>query len=244
MHLRSRSRRLVGSALVASTLFAGAAVAPSPAGAATDANKTYVRALYGDLLDRPSATGNDAGVTFWANKLETQTKGQVARGIQRGSTEYYGNVVDIYYQLFLDRSADPNGRSFYIAKWRARASTIETIVANLAGSAEYFDLSGDTNAGFVDKVYFDVLGREATTGEKSAGIAALATQTRGKFAQLLAQGSEAHGAHVDAAYMGFLGRSAGASERSYWVGQLNGGLRSEDFDASLVSSSEYYDRNS
>ena len=117
-------------------------------------------------------------------------------------------------------------------------------VPRLAGSNEFFTKAGGTNAGFVDAVYFDALGRGPTNAERTSATSDLAHESRGKFAEGVAQGTEAHTHHVSDAYMGYLGRKASPSEIAYWVGKLNSGLRSEDFDAIVVASSEYYAANS
>ena len=87
MHSRHVCRRLF--AVVALTgLVVAAAVTDSPvAGAATDANRSYVSSLYGDLLERTNTSANTAGVEFWANRLETHPRLQVARSIQYATNE-------------------------------------------------------------------------------------------------------------------------------------------------------------
>lgn len=244
MHQRPTTRR-IGSALLLCTVavVAAAGLAP-PVGAATDANRTYVRALYVDLLDRPDPTVNSAGVEFWANRLDTQSRSQVAMGIQKASMEYYGRVVDIAYLAYLDREADAAGRAFYVDAWRTRTRTLEAVVVALVGSNEYFTLHGGTNESFVEAAYFDILGREPSTAEAAAGIALVTSSSRGALARRLETSTERRRQVVTNGYGTFLGRIPSAGERDYWVGRLEDGLRREFFDVALVASSEYYNANS
>lgn len=243
MHQRSTTRFCAVVLVCAMTFGVGAALAPS-AGAATDANRNYVRALYGDLLDRPDLTVNDAGIEFWANRLDTMTRTQVATGIQRGSSEYYGRIVDILYLALLDRDPDPVGRAFYVDSWRNRTRTLEDVVVILVSSNEYYQFNGGTDRAFVEAVYFDLLGRQPSNEEIAAGLGVVAASGRASLARRVETSNERRVQNVTDAYGTYLGRIPGDSERNYWVGRLANGLRSELFDVAILASSEYYRANS
>jgi hypothetical protein len=222
-----------------------AAVIQSPvAGAATPANQDYVRALYGDLLDRSDTTTDPAGVDFWANRLATHSKLDVARSIQYSSDEYFRHLADIGYAVYLDRAADPAGRNFLVQGWMARRFTYQRMVATLVGSHEYFALAGSTNGGFVDRAFADILGSEPSTSARNYFVGVAASQGRARVAILLATSHQALTAFVSYQYDSFLGRSVDPPSLTYWVDRLSNGFRREDFDVTLVSSSEYYAKNS
>lgn len=250
MHQRLLPRRLIAALALSCTMLAPAltggiptAGATARAVAATPANTAYVRALYKDLLDRTDETSDAEGVAYWANQLPGRSRADVARAIQYGSSEYFGVLVDIAYASYLDRVADPAGRAYYVDGWRSRRLTYEGLLAALLGSNEYYGLHGATNASFVDAVYFDVLGREADPGGRAHYQGVASTQGRGAVAVLLATSHEARVAQVSFQYLTFLGRPADPGGLAYWVDQLSNGLRREDFDVALLSSSEYYNNN-
>ncbi|MEJ7585634.1 MAG: DUF4214 domain-containing protein [Acidimicrobiales bacterium] len=220
----STPRRLAAVVLVSAlALGVGAGLAP-PAGAATDANRTYVRALYEDLLDRSDLTVNAAGIEFWADRLDTQTRLQVTTGIQKATSEYYGHVVDIAYQVFLGRDADSSGRAFYVDAWRSRTRTLEAVVYALVGSNEYYVFNGSNDVDFVEAAYFDILGREPEPAEMADGLALVAATSRATLARQLETSTERRRQAVTYAYDNFLGRTANPGN-DYWVDRIADGLR-------------------
>lgn len=245
MAIRPRVARFAAALVTGGAVLAGTLVAPSTAGAATPQNENYVGALYLDLLEREDPIGDPVGVTFWANRLEQpgQTRQSVATGIQRSSKEYYGKVVDLAYLLYLQRSADTAGRDFYIDGWRTRRLTLDAVVVALGGSDEYFRKAGGTNAAFIDRIYFDVFGREVDAGGRAYGLSVIARSSRGNYVRFLVRSTEKRRIMVSDQYGTFLGRIPSPPERDYWVNRLQRGLRSEDFDTALLSSSEYYNAN-
>lgn len=244
MHLRPIQRRL-GAALVicAMAMGIGGGLAPS-AGAATTANRNYVRALYSDLLDRPDPYTDSAGMAFWADKLDTDTRDHVAKSIQKAGAEYYGHIVDLAYFAYLDRDPDPAGRTFYVDAWRKRTRTLELVVSAIVGSNEYFTFNGGNDNAFVTAAYFDILGHEPTPGELASGLATVKSSSRGYLAKQLESSTERRRQIVTDAYGTFLGRVPSDAERDYWVGRLQNGLRREFFDVAILVSNEYYNANS
>ncbi|WCO68283.1 hypothetical protein PO878_06025 [Iamia majanohamensis] len=248
---RPTTRRLLAAVALCAALLAGT-LASAPAGAQSQENTTYVRSLYADLLDRVNTTGDDAGVAYWANRLDRRSEPRVftVQQLMKAGSEYYGQIVDINYALFLDRTADPGGRDFYVQGWRNRRFTLERVVTTLGGSNEYYNRQGATTASFVDAIYFDVLGRRADDGGRQFGIDYVSSRGggvsgRGQYVALLVRSREKRGQVVDDAFGTFLGRAPTAQERQQFVDALTPtGLRREDFDAQLVASTEYYSRNS
>lgn len=244
MHLGSVCRRLL-AVLALCGLVAAATVIESPAaGAATAANQNYVRSLYADLLDRNDTSANAAGVNFWANRLATHPRLEVARSIQYASDEYFRRLTDIGYAIYLDRSPDAAGRNFLVQAWMSRRFTYERMVATLVGSNEYYRLAGSTNGSFVDNAYADILGSEPSPSARSYFIGVAASRGRGVVAVLLATSHQALTAFVEFQYNTFLGRNVDAGSRTFWVDRLTDGFRREDFDVTLLASNEYYVKNS
>lgn len=246
MQMRSRSTRFLVALVAGTSILAGSLATAPSAGAATPANTEYVRSLYLDLLDRSDPTADQAGITYWANRLEQpgQTRAKVVENIQRGGTEYYGTIVDFYYLLFLDRTAEPAGRSFYVERWRDRRLTLEAVAIALGQSPEYYNRVGATPASFVDAIFFDTFGRGPTPADSTYYQTVVANQGRGRVVSILVKSQEKRTQTVNDQYGTFLGRAPTSTERSTAVSELGRGLRREDFDARLVSSNEYYAANS
>lgn len=240
-----RTSRLIAAATLCAAVVAGSVATAPTAGAATPENTRYIRSLYSDLLDRTTTTGDDAGVAFWADRLEQQPRNLTVRQLQKAGSEYYGNIVDISYALFLNRTAEPAGRQFYVDRWSNRTLTLEAVVVALGQSREYYERVGGTDTAFVDAIYFDVLGREPDAGGRAFALDYVARRGRGQYVALIVRSTEKRRQVVNDAFGTFLGRAPSAGERQQFVDALvPKGLRREDFDAQLVSSNEYYSANS
>lgn len=240
-----RTTRLVAAVALCAALLAGTVAASPSAGAATPENISYIRSLYSDLLDRTNTTGDDAGVEFWADRLETQDRFLTVNQIQKGSSEYYGQIVDINYAIFLNRTPDPGGRAFYVDNWQHRRFTLQRVVVALGGSSEYYRRHGSTDEGFVNAIYFDVLGRMPDANGQQFALDYVRDRGRAQYVNLIAGSSEHRRAIVNYNFGNFLGRAPTSEELTTFVNALgSGGLRQEDFDAGLVASDEYYIANS
>lgn len=246
-HSPRMTRQVVAAVALCAALLAGTVAAAPTAGAATPANTTYVRTLYSDLLERVDTTGDDAGVAYWANRLDAGTEPRMMTVLAlmgAGSGEYYGNIVDINYAIFLDRTAEPAGRSFYIQKWQTKAFTLDQVIIALAGSQEYYDRQGANIPDFVEAVYFDVLGRRPDPAGRAFALDYVAANGRAQYAKVVVRSAERRRADITFAYGTFLGRAPTTMELNEALDALNSGLRRENFDAGLVSSDEYYLANS
>ncbi len=96
--------------------------------------RTYVAALYRDLLGRPADPG---GLDAWSEQLISGalSPGEIVAGFV-DSYEYRGQRVDLQYDLVLRRAPDAGGREF----WITRLLVLDDVrlAAELAASDEYF----------------------------------------------------------------------------------------------------------
>ncbi|WP_421118430.1 DUF4214 domain-containing protein [Aquihabitans daechungensis] len=123
----------------------------------TNKNSGFVHRATRDLMFRFATSGTISSTSLALGSGET-TRPAVIEGLME-TAEYRGLDVDRTFTRFLDRAVDPSGRTYWInsigngkALWRFRAQ--------LFGSSEYFTKAGGTNAAYLEKVYFDVLGRQ------------------------------------------------------------------------------------
>jgi hypothetical protein len=225
---------------LAGLLLVSSLVAAPGAQAATEANTSYVVSLYADLLDR-DVPGSDAGVGYWAGLLDFgMSRSDVARAIQRASTEYYGNIVEFTYQRYLDRTADLGGFAYFVNGWRNRTFTLDLVTAVIVGSPEYYALHDSNNVDFVNAAYFDILGRQADASGRAYFLTIAAAYGRSMVAGVIAESPENRRIDVRFAIDSFLGRPATSPEIEYYLLQLQAGVRREEIDVQIVSSAEYY----
>lgn len=208
----------------------------------TNKNSGFVHRATRDLMFR-FADGGTINATSAALTAGTTTRPAVVEGLM-DTDEYRGLDVDRTFTRFLRRTVDPSGRAYWInsigngkALWRFRAQ--------LFGSNEYFTKAGGTNAAYLDKVYFDVLGRpidpsgKAYWGKKLDGGA-----DRGSVALNFINSTEFRRFVVDDQFLRFLDRKATPDEHATWDPRITGTTTGEqDLIAHLAGSAEYYGRS-
>ncbi len=210
--------------------------APPQAAAALTLNQAFVSQLYLDVLHRPA---DPAGWAGWSGVLDQGrlTRVQVALLIE-GSPEARADEVQALYQQYLHRPADPTGLAGFTA-FLLHGGTVEQVAMLLAGSTEYFQRAGLSNAGFVQDLFADALGRPATSGEQQAFTSVLTVVSRQQAAALLLSTPEALTDRVEGLYNQFLHREASPAEAAGWVAGLRAGLTDEQVSALFLASPEY-----
>jgi len=135
------------------------AIAPPPAPTAAPATpqQAYVIAAFQVILGRPA---DEAGLTSFSALLSQGTSHtQLVQDLENGA-EFSSHEVDFMYEKFLGRHADQASVST-MSNMLSHGATSAQIVILLVSSDEYFIRHGGTNAGFIDALYMDVLGRHA-----------------------------------------------------------------------------------
>jgi PhoPQ-activated pathogenicity-related protein len=206
-----------------------------------DANQVFIIQLFRDLLlrdvDAPS-------LNFFTAQLDS---GALSR--QRvvtlliNSPEYHALEVQQAFQSFLHRVADPASVAGF-SNFLAQGGTVEQLDAILASSSEYFNNRvGGTNDGFVNAIFFDVLGRPVDSGTRMLYDQALANGVSTKqIATALLASPEYAQKLVDRLYQHFLPPPADNSGRAALINAFLSGLRDEGLIAILVESGEYFKR--
>src|SRR5262249_47437297 len=151
-----------------------------------------------------------------------------------GSAEYRRKVVADDYTRLLRRAAGPQEIDLWAAALQ-RGATQPQVLAALAGSDEYFRQAGGTNAGFLDRLYLDLLGRNRDTGSQPFLDALNQNRaSREQVATALLSSTEYRQGLVQALYTSLLGRSASDAEVGVWVAALQGGARQEQVAAAIA----------
>jgi hypothetical protein len=156
-------------------------------------------------------------------------------------------VIRLYLAYFL-RPPDGSGLAYWTSIFRQQGSLAQ-LSQSFAISGEFFDRYGSLdNAGFVSRVYENVLGRQADSGGLQHWTDRLAGgMTRGEMMIAFSESSEfrvltGNEVFVSAIYAGALQRAPDASGYSYWVGRLDQGASGSELVDAFAISEEYRNR--
>lgn len=202
---------------------------------------TWLAGLYQKLLKRAPDAG---GLGFFQGVL-VDSSGSARRdtaAVIGSSAEHRGQLIRGWYTTYLARAASDGDVNFWVGAM-ASGATQQQVQAVIVGSAEYLAKAGGTNAGYLDKLYKDLLGRDRDPGSQ-AFLDALGsgTATREQIATIILGSSEANSRLVGGFYTKFLGRSASSADLQFWDSSLRAGARAEDVLGLIMSSAEYYQR--
>ena len=146
------------------------------------------------------------------------------------------------YQHYLGRLPDPGGLRSWLGAM-GRGWTISQMESGFIASAEYYAKAGSTDAGWVTKLYADVLGRPAGPEEVAYWTGCLrAGLARDRVAMGFLLSTERLRTVVDGYYLHLLGRGIDPSGQRTWVGILQAGGRDEAIIGGIIASEEYYGR--
>jgi hypothetical protein len=200
------------------------------------ANTIFVENLYEVLLGRPAAL--DPNSQGWVNALNHgATAGSIVQAIET-SGEYRGDVVQRLFQRYLHRQAGANELSVF-GNYLGN-HTLEQLQTVLAGSAEYFQLHGGTNDGFIKALFEDALGRPAGTDELASWQQTLGGSSPGQVAASVFASQEFLSDVVNDDYQKLLGRPADPNGLSGFVGMLTAGATDQSVLGQILGSVEAF----
>lgn len=201
---------------------------------------------YDDLLVR---TADPAGLAVWAGALSSGAKepaGMVADLIGSSEAQLTVGPVARLYKAYFRRIPDAEGLRYWV--WRLRTGTsLGQVSAGFAESAEFRSTYGALDdAGFVDLVYRNVLGRPADAAGAAYWRSQLAAGRldRGGVMVNFSESAENRGAtlgwvavvHV---YAGLLRKAPDQATLDSWVPRLHRGTPLVDLVRAVLDSPEY-----
>lgn len=201
-------------------------------------NESFVSRLYIDLLGRAP---DPQGLAYWLGQIQSgASRTQVALGFE-ASTEYQTREVEQLYQELLGRPADSQGLNTFVMALQQGAS-IRQVEAVILSSNEYYQTQGGgTNAGWLNAVYEDVLGRPVDPQGEATWSLMLAQGTpRIVVATMILNSNESNVDTVMGYYEQYLGRPADQQGLAFWVSLLDQGQPVEQILAGILGSEEYY----
>ncbi|MBM3684912.1 MAG: DUF4214 domain-containing protein [Actinobacteria bacterium] len=199
---------------------------------------TYPVSLYTTFIgSAPSPTEENALRTAISQRGRYDAALELAQ-----SDAWAGVMVDGLYQDALGRSADDDGRAYWVGQLRS-GLRVETAAIYFYGSEEYYERSGGPTP-YVTSLYQQLLGRapdpsglQFWSGLLSSGSSDPAGIVSGFYASI-----ESRLNRVRDLYQRILLRNPDADGHTYWAGQL---LRIDDIvlAAFLASSDEFHGRS-
>lgn len=134
------------------------------------------------------------------------------------------------------------------ARLRFDNGTTATVSGNTVRSgakllSDWFTPACSTEVRYIDAVYQLFVRRAPTADEIDRHCAAVQRGERSALTKALAVSDEWAGVQINQLYRKILGRDADAGGRSYWLSQVQRGLRIEDIAAQFYGSAEYFNDN-
>jgi subtilisin-like proprotein convertase family protein len=191
----------------------------------------FLSALFQDVLGRPF---NPLERSTYQTLMFQVGRDGVAHALLT-SFEYRSKQIQSYYQRFLHRAAS----QVEINSLAQSALSEKDIVATLLASAEYFSTrAGNDNNAWLDAVFYDVLQRGLTAGERNIFFVYLIQNGRAAVVWQLQNGLPFEQSLVESRFQKYLHRAAGADAGPYLNALLT--LTWEEVAAQVLGSSEYY----
>ncbi len=176
-------------------------------------DQSYIQALYHQFLQR-DATPQE--IAAWEPAL-SMPGGQVfvANGIIR-SREAYTVLVRSWYVHYLGRAAQ-NGEEQGWVNALLQGLTQEVVLSTFLNSLEYYQKAGGTDAGFIRKLFLDLLGRAPGNNEVFLWEQSLLMVGRGGVSWLVLESQEYRSKFVTNLYQTLFMRPATPAEAAAWA---------------------------
>ncbi len=202
-------------------------------------NQLFIAHVYSTLFGRAVDPG---GLSYWTGFLtQGVSRNQTALEIEFAYPNEYQTIqVKHLYQQYLHRSADAVGLQYGVA-FLDKGGTVEQLTSMMVSSPEFLADTGATNAGFLNALYEDALGR-AIDARGSASWGELLTQGNSRYAVALKilSSTEYYSNLVDSYYEQFLQRPDDPGGLASFLNQLQSGITDQEVIAAILGSQEFY----
>ncbi|HET6880016.1 MAG TPA: DUF4214 domain-containing protein, partial [Pirellulales bacterium] len=212
-----------------------------PGGVRGTADERFVSELYRDVLGRAV---DATSLAFWSAELtagtsRTAVAAQLIAAADAG--ELRDQIIQNAFQTYLHRSADP-GALAYFGQLLANGTTVQQLNVDVLTSDEYFNVrGGDTDAGFLNALYEDLLGRPIDSGSQTVLVQFMNLGgSREQVADLLMSSAEYERVFVGQTFTTYLHRPADSGAISAFSVQLSAGASQDQVLSEILGSSEYF----
>lgn len=201
-------------------------------------NTLYINGLYEDILGRMPSAQEQA---VWLNEFaEGATNAQVATSILT-SEEAYQDLVNSYYETFLDRPADPNGEANWVQQLESGQMSEAQVGQQIIASGEFFAQPlVNYNVVFITNLYERVLDRAPAPPELSSWMTQMqAGATPAYLSQQFWQSQEHRTIQVNQDYATYLQQPPDPQGQQYWVNQFLAGASEDEVAEGFLTSQAY-----
>jgi len=203
---------------------------------ASPADGSFVKAAYADVLGRSPGADEVSG---WTALLALGTpRSAIASGFNN-SDEYRLHMIDTAYLDVLGRASEAGGRMSWLNGMRSGALQPDDVHRIFLTTDEFYATKGGgTDAGYIQALYADIIGRPAVASEVTYWVALLQQLGRGGVVNGFWFAAETINRQASDLFTTFLGRAASTSDVPAWASLIrSSGLTSaRNF---IMSSAEY-----
>jgi hypothetical protein len=220
-------------------------------------NVTWLQNVYHDLFNR---TLDASGQNFWTTQIAGgATLNSVALSLL-SSSEYRFDLIDGYFQLYLNRPTNSTDRQYWLSQFQA-GQTDEQVIVGIGGSVEGLEQNGGTNEKWITTLYQKLLGRTPRADELAFHLNELENDAQTLFdnayhlqrfytAQAVLRSGEftSRGTFSLAASLNMvisqtfqqgMGKNASADDLAYWSSQFVGDANQNlDVASAILASSD------
>lgn len=206
-------------------------------------HEDYVASLYVHLLGRkPDAKE----LAYWTKVLKSSNDraALLQRYLPAGS--YYERFVLSQYSQLLahDSRSSAAPQAGEITKWVEQMHSglsRRDLTLDICESQAFWDLSGKSNAGYVQRLYRTLLARDVNAEDVAYWVSKLnGGMSRRDVAVRLLDSDEYHALFVDGLYQAILDRPPDSSGRAYWVQRMRNGLSQEEVILGFLEGQEFW----
>lgn len=215
---------------------------PLPVGVNTqtppsNGNAAFIDDLYFTLLGRHA---NQQELAGWQQRMSGgTTRTAVAQAIW-SSPEHRGLEVDQFYQTFLNRAAEPDGRTFWINRFTSGDLT-ERLAARFFISSPEYQADHKTDTDFITAVYQDVLSRAPSASDLTSWQASISGgMTRDQAATAIVNGGESAARIIDSYFVNFLHRAPDAGAQDLANTLVAGKTTAAGAGIGILATDEYF----
>lgn len=177
-------------------------------------SRSVVQAMYADILGR----GVDpSGLQTWSTMLVGGSGLPALVASLTNSDEYVRMRISEAYRDTLGREPEPGGMDNWYRAIRAGVATVDDVERKFLSSGEFLARAGGTDAGYVERMYRSVLGRDASSAEVEYWSYQMGARGREAVTDSIWFSLEAAGYRAGTYYNTFLKRAPDAQGVLTWA---------------------------
>jgi len=187
--------------------------------------KDYIYSLY---LILNNAAPTTSQLVTWSDTFKFN-RNKVTTVTNLMKEKYHDTFVESLYTSLLSRASDASSKAVYVNQLKDGTATREGLIKAFCLSSEFWSKSvigastTPSNEGFVKRVYNKLLGREPDSPYWANQLNSLA-RTKENFIDETLASEEYRKKFIMAQFVALHGREATEADKTYWYGQMQGGM--------------------